>query len=339
MVELTADEAAVYDRQLRVWGLETQQKLRQSKVLIVGCTGLAAEVAKNIILAGVGSVTLVDDTPCSASSPGNFLVPHDAKDKTVAEACVATLQEMNPLVSVNAVAGTPGTFVSTATVSGYNIVILVGQSGAVVDAADVACRETNVPLIAACSRGLAGWAFANVHSHTYIKENKTDQSDGTTKKTTEVKSVQGVSWEAALGAPVEKRQMKRMSPFLPLLRVCMRFERIEGRSALSSDYAVLEPALLNLCKVEGHTGGSVDGTALGSFLESTEEMPAINAILGGVVANDTIKIVASKGEPVINNIFMYSLLEGGGWVERLGPRFGGLISLLGNQIFIDLQDG
>jgi len=26
MVELTADEAAVYDRQLRVWGLETQQR-------------------------------------------------------------------------------------------------------------------------------------------------------------------------------------------------------------------------------------------------------------------------------------------------------------------------
>lgn len=97
----------------------------------------------------------------------------------------------------------------------------------------------------------------------------------------------------------------------------MRFERSEGRLALSSDYPVLEPALITLCKEEGHTGGSIDGNALVSFLEQTEEMPALNAILGGVVANDTIKIVASKGEPIINNIFMYSLLEGGGWVERL----------------------
>jgi len=176
------------------------------------------QIAKNIILAGVGSVTLVDDTPCSASPPGNFLVPHDAKDKSVAEACVATLQEMNPLVSVNAVAGTPATFVTTATVPGYNIVILVGQSGAVVDAADLACSETNIPVIATCSRGLAGWAFANVHNHKYIIESIIDQPDGTTKKTTEEKSVQGVSWEAALGAAVEKRQMKRMSPFFPLLR-------------------------------------------------------------------------------------------------------------------------
>lgn len=46
-------------------------------------------------------------------------------------------------------------------------------------------------------------------------------------------------------------------------------------------------------------------------------MPAINAVLGGVVANDVIKVVASKGEPLINNLFMYSLLDGAGWVERI----------------------
>jgi molybdopterin/thiamine biosynthesis adenylyltransferase len=231
-------------------------RLRQSKVLIVGCTGLAAEVrllnvlfivffgyqshnknsmqlinahftpfplsplqvAKNIILAGVGSVTLVDDTPCSNTPLGNFLVPHDDKDKTVAEACVSTLQEMNPLVSVNAVGGDPATFVTAATVAGYNIVILIGQSGAVVETADAVCRETNVPLVAACSRGLGGWAFANLLHHKYIIETTTEQSDGTSKKTTEEKSLEGVSWETALGAAVDKRQMRRMSPFLPILR-------------------------------------------------------------------------------------------------------------------------
>ena len=46
-------------------------------------------------------------------------------------------------------------------------------------------------------------------------------------------------------------------------------------------------------------------------------MPALNAIVGGVVSNDIIKIVAAKGEPMINNLFVYSLLDGTGWVERL----------------------
>lgn len=53
-------------------------RLSAARILIIGCTGLAAEVSKNIVLAGVGSVTLVDDTPCSARPPSNFLVPADA---------------------------------------------------------------------------------------------------------------------------------------------------------------------------------------------------------------------------------------------------------------------
>ena len=71
MVELSAAEAAVYDRQLRVWGIEVQKRcgvsacsvvgldqqicyvssftrcvyrLNAAKVLIAGCTGLGAEV-------------------------------------------------------------------------------------------------------------------------------------------------------------------------------------------------------------------------------------------------------------------------------------------------------
>ena len=35
----------------------------------------ASQVAKNIVLAGCGRLTLIDDTPCSQAAPGNFLVP------------------------------------------------------------------------------------------------------------------------------------------------------------------------------------------------------------------------------------------------------------------------
>ena len=42
----------------------------------------ALQVAKNIVLAGVGSLALMDDTACSAADPGNFLVPADADLKS-----------------------------------------------------------------------------------------------------------------------------------------------------------------------------------------------------------------------------------------------------------------
>ena len=44
MAALTAEEAAVYDRQLRVWGVEAQQRMRSSHVLVLGCRGAAIEV-------------------------------------------------------------------------------------------------------------------------------------------------------------------------------------------------------------------------------------------------------------------------------------------------------
>lgn len=57
-----AEEAALYDRQLRLWGSEAQSRIRQCRVLIAPFQGgLAIEVAKNLILAGVKEIVLLDD--------------------------------------------------------------------------------------------------------------------------------------------------------------------------------------------------------------------------------------------------------------------------------------
>ena len=41
---LSKQESALYDRQIRLWGVAAQQRMRDSKILIVGMTALAAEV-------------------------------------------------------------------------------------------------------------------------------------------------------------------------------------------------------------------------------------------------------------------------------------------------------
>jgi ubiquitin-like 1-activating enzyme E1 A len=51
---LSSQEVHLYDRQLRVWGVETQYRIRQARVLLLGpFNGLASEIAKNLTLAGV----------------------------------------------------------------------------------------------------------------------------------------------------------------------------------------------------------------------------------------------------------------------------------------------
>ncbi len=66
---LTDEEARIYDRQLRIWGVETQKRMRSLSVLVMGrFGGVAAEISKNLVLAGIGSVTIADDTPVSTHS-------------------------------------------------------------------------------------------------------------------------------------------------------------------------------------------------------------------------------------------------------------------------------
>ena len=55
---LSKQESALYDRQIRLWGVAAQQRMRESKILIVGMTALAAELCKNIVLAGLNVVIL-----------------------------------------------------------------------------------------------------------------------------------------------------------------------------------------------------------------------------------------------------------------------------------------
>ena len=53
-------DESLYSRQLYVMGHAAQRRMMESNVLLVGLKGLGVEIAKNIILAGVKSVTLYD---------------------------------------------------------------------------------------------------------------------------------------------------------------------------------------------------------------------------------------------------------------------------------------
>lgn len=54
-------DESLYSRQLYVLGHDAMQRMAKSSVLIAGLGGVGAEIAKNIILGGVKSVTLHDN--------------------------------------------------------------------------------------------------------------------------------------------------------------------------------------------------------------------------------------------------------------------------------------
>lgn len=72
-------DESLYSRQLYVLGHEAMKRMGASHVLIVGLKGLGVEIAKNIALAGVKSLTLYDPAPVAIADLSSqfFLRPDD----------------------------------------------------------------------------------------------------------------------------------------------------------------------------------------------------------------------------------------------------------------------
>ena len=92
-------DEGLYSRQLYVLGHDAMRRMADSDVLISGLGGLGVEIAKNVILGGVKSVTLHDDTPCTVVDlSSQFYLTEADIGKNRAEACCQQLSELNTYV-------------------------------------------------------------------------------------------------------------------------------------------------------------------------------------------------------------------------------------------------
>ncbi len=158
-------DEGLYSRQLYVLGHDAMRAMARSSVLIVGCDGLAVEIAKNIILAGVKSVALYDSTPASfADLSSNFYLTeaHVADGIPRAAACLPDLISLNPYVSVSLHDGNVDfSSVAAETLSPYAVVVLVNQPHSVELHVDEVCHGAGIKFISASSRGVFGSVFCD----------------------------------------------------------------------------------------------------------------------------------------------------------------------------------
>ncbi|GKT29670.1 Ubiquitin-like modifier-activating enzyme 1 [Aduncisulcus paluster] len=95
-------DEALYSRQLYVLGEEAMKKMAASNILLIGLDGLGVEIAKNIILSGVKSVTLFDNNPVTwFDLSSNFYVGPKDVGKPRAAQVVDKLAELNSHVKVH----------------------------------------------------------------------------------------------------------------------------------------------------------------------------------------------------------------------------------------------
>jgi len=149
----------LYSRQIGTLGMETMGKLMKLKVLVSGMRGLGVEIAKNLILAGPGTVILHDDALVEIRDLGaNFYLSEaNVGKQTRVQVCVEQLSQLNPYVEVIVHSGD----ITQELLSGCSVAVFCDCSQKDLIRHNEFCRTKKIGFIATDSFGLAGSVFVD----------------------------------------------------------------------------------------------------------------------------------------------------------------------------------
>ncbi|CDH55984.1 poly rna transport protein [Lichtheimia corymbifera JMRC:FSU:9682] len=151
----TIDEG-LYSRQLYVLGHEAMKKMSVAHVLVVGLKGLGVEIAKNVILAGVKSVTLYDKTPATISDlSAQFYLRQDEVGQPRAQVSQPRLAELNQYVPVHVLEDD----LTEETLKRFKVVVVTEMPWSKQLEVSEICHANNIHFISTEVRGLFGRIF------------------------------------------------------------------------------------------------------------------------------------------------------------------------------------
>ena len=102
-VKFSRDELSRYNRHIIIpeFGLEAQQKLKASKVLVIGSGGLGSPVLLYLAAAGIGTIGIVDfDVVDDSNLQRQVLFGVQEVGKPKAEAAKRRLESLNPYINL-----------------------------------------------------------------------------------------------------------------------------------------------------------------------------------------------------------------------------------------------
>lgn len=312
--ELTEQETALYDRQIRVWGADAQRRLSKAHILVYGIKGTVAEFCKNIVLAGVGSLTLVDDREVTEEAlSANFLIPPDEKvyaGKTLAELCCDSLKDFNPMVRVSVEKGDLSSF-DVEFFSKFDVVVVCCCSLTTKKLINEKCRKLSKHLAfyTVDCKDSCGEIFVDLQLHRYSKKKLEETVECELKYS---------SFEEAISVPWRTLPRKASKVYFAM-RVLERFEEVEGRRPGEVSIEDL-PGVLKLkkelCEAQSLNESHIPNGLLERLVTNAREFPPVCAIIGGILGQEVIKAISGKGDP-LKNFFCFDATDGKGIIEDI----------------------
>ncbi|CAH1403946.1 unnamed protein product [Nezara viridula] len=151
-------DEGLYSRQLYVLGHDAMRRMASSDVLISGLGGLGVEIAKNVILGGVKSVTLHDETVCTISDlSSQFYLSENSIGLNRAEVSCQLLAELNNYVPTRSYTGP----LTDDFIKGFSVVVLTNASEEEKLRVSEIAHASDVSLIIASTMGVFAQVFCD----------------------------------------------------------------------------------------------------------------------------------------------------------------------------------
>lgn len=338
---LNADEIALYDRQIRLWGVAAQAKIQSASILLITLKSLSSEIAKNLVLAGISSLTILDDAPVSEADLGaGFFLSEAAAEagdpsaiigKNRAETALPFIQKLNPRVQVKV--DTEGVTQKGSSYFGsFDVVIATDLQPDSLSLINTATRVFKKPFYAAGTYGLYGFIFSDLIEHDFVITR--DQGNVPTKPKPETrtrsiidvqthkeasKTIESVTKKelystwllASDGASLpedllkSRRRLRALSPALSCLQALWTFSSVSANKFPSTRDDLKEFTRLATIKHKALSlpAETLTPEFLRSFLQNMgSEIAPVSAILGGQLAQDVINVLGGKEQPIQNMV-------------------------------------
>ncbi|KAI0647712.1 hypothetical protein C8Q79DRAFT_905348 [Trametes meyenii] len=325
-LSITEDEAAVYDRQIRLWGLEAQQRMRNATILVVRLKGVATETIKNIVLAGIGKLIVVDSDDVAEEDLGaSFFFRDEDVGKKRVDAAKARIESLNPLVAVETLSDATvleGVALDTL-LSGVDMVCVTDLDRNTLANLNDACRRLNKPFYAGGTYGLLGYIFCDLLKHDYIAPDRSGQKDASknvknTANYVPLKTALQHRWTG-----MTRRQTKELNPAIvfAVLAVWEYQSSHQGTvpddPAAAAEIEAIANKLIAAADVNKQTLSSIPKELVDTVATTAaHEISPVCAVVGGLLAQDILKALAAR-EPPIANFFTFDGNLGGGTVVRM----------------------
>lgn len=159
MIELSHEEELRYNRQiiLKSIDFDGQEKLKASKMLVVGLGGLGCAASQYLVAAGVGNLTLLDFDTVSLSNLQRQVLHCDARlNMPKVESAKIALEQINPHINIETINAKLDEEKLAEIIPHFDIVLDCTDNVEIRNQLDRRCNHAKIPLISGAAIRMEG---------------------------------------------------------------------------------------------------------------------------------------------------------------------------------------